>query len=152
MPVGSAIGFAARHTVGMLAQALLVLAIVAALVFAAAEVIGTGPAGANSVFAARGGRAALANGGGLSIPDGVFGGTTTATVTGGGTWVNVSCQSATGGLVSWTAADGNGNATIQLGPTPTWSSGGASCGARAGSFDNNGNFVTGASITFSVNP
>ena len=50
-----------RHTFGVASEALLILAIVGALVFAAATLTGTRPAGGDSVFAARGGNG---NGGG----------------------------------------------------------------------------------------
>jgi len=52
-----------RHTFGVASEALLILAIVGALVFAAATLSGTRPAGADSVFAARGGNG-NGNGGG----------------------------------------------------------------------------------------
>ena len=53
MRAGSAIASGARHVTGMAVQALLLVAIVAALVFATAMTVGRGPAGADSVLAAR---------------------------------------------------------------------------------------------------
>ncbi|MBI2763215.1 MAG: hypothetical protein HYX54_05630 [Chloroflexi bacterium] len=55
MRIGSAIASGTRHVIGVGFQALLIVAIIAALAFAAAAVVGTAPAGADSVFAARGG-------------------------------------------------------------------------------------------------
>lgn len=53
MRAGNAIASSGRHVVGMALQAVLVVAIVAALVFAAATVTGNGPGGADSVLAGR---------------------------------------------------------------------------------------------------
>ena len=55
MRIGSAIASGARHIVGVSLQALLMAAIITALVFAAAAVSLSAPAGGDSVFAAKGG-------------------------------------------------------------------------------------------------
>lgn len=63
MRIGSAIGYATRHALGMMAQAFLIVAIIATLVIGAAAALGSGPTGADSVFAAKGGNG---RGGGAS--------------------------------------------------------------------------------------
>ncbi|HZV25611.1 MAG TPA: hypothetical protein VFG00_04895 [Acidothermaceae bacterium] len=110
-----------------------------------------------TAFAAKGGKSGTGGSGGTSgvaitVPNGVFGGVTTASVTGAsGLWVRAACSAFSGGaMVTWVATDSSGSAVIQLGPTPTWSSGGASCSAQAGSFDARGNWNVAASTTFSV--
>ncbi len=55
MRAGTAIASGMRHVVGVGLQALLIVAIVAGLAFAAATVVGKAPGGADSVFAAKGG-------------------------------------------------------------------------------------------------
>jgi hypothetical protein len=70
MRAGSAIASSTRHVVGVGFQALLVVAIVAALVFAAATVVGIAPGGAHSVFAAKGGNGGGNGGGGGSTGSG----------------------------------------------------------------------------------
>jgi hypothetical protein len=134
----------------------LILALLAALVVAAAVLTGESPAGANSVLAAR----TTAS---ISVPDGNFAGSTTATVSanGGGTlavtgspvWVRVHCTvdaDGSTGMVAWEKTDGGGNASFALGPTPSWQSGSASCRADAGTFDSRGRFKISASTTFKV--
>jgi len=161
MRAGSAIAVSTRHVVGVGFQALLVAAIVAALAFAGSTVIGTAPGGAHAVLAAKGGNGGgdgggHGNGGGgtatISVPDGPFGGTTVAsTNVGGGQWVRNACVAADGGaLVDYRQTDDTGQAVLQLGPTPTWSSGAATCTASLGNWDGNGNWQTTASTTFSV--
>ena len=72
MRAGAAIATSARHIVGVALQALLIAAIVAALAFASASVVGSAPGGAKSVLAAKGGNGgsgswiALAGGDGLA--------------------------------------------------------------------------------------
>ncbi len=55
MRAGTAIASGARHIIGVSLQALIIAAIVVALAFAAAVVVGSSPSGADSVFAAKGG-------------------------------------------------------------------------------------------------
>ncbi len=88
----------------------------------------------------------------IVVPNGVFAGTTTATVSPGGSnlWVAFSCYQ--GGQLVMGAnvpLDVNQQATVQLGPTPMWPGGAASCTAAAGTW-NNGKWTTQASTTFSV--
>ena len=114
---------------------------------------------AGTTFAAKGGNGAAHGGGGgggstvtITVPDGVFGGVTTASVSGAsGLWVRAACSAFSGGsMVTWVATDSSGLATIQLGPTPTWMSGGASCTAEAGYFNNKSQWVVDASTGFNV--
>ncbi len=106
---------------------------------------------AGTAFAAKGG-----NGGAktsyatVAVPNGVFGGTVQASTT-PGLWVYAACSQ--GGTVVYqqyvqTAA--SGYATLQLGPTPMWSGGAASCTGQAGSFSSNGTFRVAGSTTFTV--
>lgn len=55
MRAGSAVSTGARHITGVAAQAILIAAIVASLLFAASILVGRAPAGAESVFAGKGG-------------------------------------------------------------------------------------------------
>lgn len=55
MRIGSAIASGARHVIGVSLQAFLIAAIVVALAFAAAVVVGSAPSSADSVLAAKGG-------------------------------------------------------------------------------------------------
>lgn len=163
MRAGTAIAVSARHVVGVSFQALLIVAIVAALAFAGSIAVGSAPGGAHAVLAAKGGNGngnggGHGNGGGstttatITVPDGPFGGTTVAsTNTGGGKWVQVVCYAADGGvLVDYRQTDDAGQAVLQLGPTPTWSSGAATCTASLGAWDGNGNWQVSASTTFNV--
>ncbi len=142
-----------RHTLGVALEALLLLAIVAALIFGSALLAGIQPAGADSVFAAKGGNG-HGHGGtpaSITVPDGVFAGTTTATANPGGegTWVHAKCYQA-GSLVleQWRMVDSNNQATLNLGPTQLWQSGAADCTAEEGYFGNNSAFRVMAGTTF----
>src|SRR5258706_2469501 len=73
----------------------------------------------------------------LTVADGVFAGTTVAHANpgGDGTWVKATCmQSGTVAMVQWVRVDASNNATLQLGPTPSWTSGAATCSAEEGYF------------------
>jgi hypothetical protein len=113
-----------RHTVGAVGEALLVVAVVAALLMGVALVTGTGPVGTADVLAARGV---------IAVPDGVFAGTTTATVNPGGSdvWARGRCYQG-GSLVyeEYVRVDANNRATLTLGPTANWTAGSASCTAE----------------------
>ena len=164
MRAGSAIASSTRHVVGVGLQALLVAAIVAALAFAGSTVVGTAPGGAHTVLAAKGGNGGGnghgngAGGGGATtaatiiVADGPFGGTTIAsTNVGGGQPVREICISVDGGaLVDYRTTDDSGLAVLSLGPTPTWTSGAASCSAALGTWDGNGNWQSVATATFNV--
>jgi hypothetical protein len=66
MRAGKAFASGASHIFGVGLQALVIAAIVVALAFAAAVVVGSSPAGADSVFAAKGGNGGANGGGGGS--------------------------------------------------------------------------------------
>ena len=135
---------AVRHTIGAVVEATLIVAIVAALAVGVA-IAGGHPAGASSVLAA--GKVSI------SVPDGVFAGTDVATVdpAGGSIWVDARCYQS-GKLVyeQWSAVNGSLQATLTLGPTPSWTSGAASCTATANQLQRSGRFKQLASTTFSV--
>jgi hypothetical protein len=108
---------------------------------------------AGTAFAARGGR----GGGGagtsasISVPNGTFGGTTTASVSQPGSWVYNACSR--GGTVvsqQWAQTDSAGKAVLYLGPTMVWASGSATCVAQVGGWSNKGTFSAQGSTTFSV--
>ena len=151
----------ARHGIGAIAEAAVVVAIGAALVFGAAVVTRSDPAGAADAYAAKGGNGGghggdSTTGGGATavivVPDGVFGGTTTATANPGGSdaWVHVRCYQGGGvAMEAYVAVDGASQATIQLGPTPSWSGGEASCEAEEGYWANSRWRVL-AATTFNV--
>ncbi len=88
----------------------------------------------------------------ISVPDGVFGGTTTATThTGPTTWVHAACYQ--GGMKvyeQYVKTDSNNQAVLTLGPTPFWPSGAASCTADEGTWMANGRFKVSATTDFSV--
>jgi hypothetical protein len=104
---------------------------------------------------ARGGHAGTTGHGGssvsISVPNGVFGGTTTPTVSVPGAWVYNAC-SQSGRVVGqeWVQTDGAGHATLHLGPSMLWPSGSATCTAQAGTWNSKGSWVTEGSTTFSV--
>lgn len=148
MRTGHAAGRAARHSAVAVTEALLVVAIAVALALAlvpalrADSLVGTGLA-----------NAAGRSSGNIIVPDGVFAGTTTATVNPGGdsTWVFAEC--AQGGSVvyrQWVKAGSDNTAVLTLGPTPSWSGGGATCFAQEGYWFKGTRWRVLAETTFSV--
>jgi hypothetical protein len=106
-----------------------------------------------------GGLAGAANAGqqtaNLTVPDGVFAGTTDAHANpgGDGTWVHATClQAGQVALTQWVRVEATDYATLTLGPTPTWTSGGASCTAEEGYFASNGRWRVQDTTTFIVAP
>jgi hypothetical protein len=102
-----------------------------------------------TAFAAKGGP------GHISVPDGTFGGTTVATVNpgGDGAWARAFCYQ-DGALVygQYVRVDADNHATFQLGPTPSWSGGYASCTAEELALRSNGRWRVLARTTFSAWP
>lgn len=130
MDTGHAASRAARHSAVAVTEALLVALIALALALAlvpalrADALVGTGLANA-------GGR----SGGTITVPDGVFAGTTTATVNPGGEQAWVFAECAQGGSIvyrQWVKAGADNTAVLTLGPTPSWSGGSATCFAQEG--------------------
>ena len=142
-------GAATMRHVGLVALEALLVAV---LVWVAAMTLaGVSENGGGFTGAANAGRQ-NAN---LTVPDGVFGGTTVAHANpgGDGTWVHATCM--TGGqigLTQWVRVDATNNATLTLGPTPTWTSGGASCSAEEGYFASNGRWRVLTTTIFAVAP
>ena len=135
----------ARRTAGVAVEGLLILAIVVALAFAATLASRGEPGGAADAFAGR-------NNGVLTIPDGTFGGTTTATANPGveGTWVFAEC-SQNGAVVyrQYVKVDpATRQATLTLGPTPSWTSGAATCRGEEGFWFKGSRWRVVASTTF----
>ena len=140
----SAAASVARQTVGAFAEALLIVAIVAALLVGVSLVVGTPPPGATDALAARGV---------ISVPNGVYAGTTTATVNPGGTeaWARARCfQGGVQVYEEYAKVDANRQATFHLGPTPMWSGGSASCVGEEGYWSRNNQWRVLASTKFTV--
>lgn len=139
-----------RHILGVSLQALLIAAIIgtAALVTSAVYQPAAFIAGVDD--AAAGGRTKAT----ITVPDGVFGGTTTATANpGGDAWVHIRCFVAGSvGLEAWKKVDDANQATFTLGPTPSWSSGGAMCEAEEGYWARGSRWRVLARTTFDVAP
>lgn len=139
----SAAATVTRHVTGRLSEAMVIVGIVTALAFTSALFIGH-PLGAGMTRAA--------GSGSITVPNGVFGGTTTATVhTGPTTWVHAACYQG-GAMVyeQYVKADSYNHAVLTLGPTPFWPSGAASCTAAEGTWMSSGKFKVSATTTFSV--
>ncbi len=132
---------ATRHIAAAIAEAGLVTCLVFGLI-------------AGTAFAARGGKGAGGHAGAsgtITVPGGVFGGTTTATVSQPGLWVYNAC-SKSGNVVSqqWAITDSAGRAVLYLGPTMLSKSGSATCVAQAGTWSSKGTWVSQGSAGFNV--
>jgi hypothetical protein len=139
---------AVRHISSVGLQALIIVGIVATLLLALSPVFKPAAdiAGINSVSAAR-------TTGHITVPDGVFAGSTTATLNPGGSnsWAYVECyQGGTLVYQLYRKADTSNQATFILGPTPLWTSGAANCIAEEGYWGKNMHWRTVASTTFNV--
>jgi hypothetical protein len=135
-----------RHLSEVGLQALIIVGIVAALLLALSPMFSPAEdlAGING---------ANARGGGvITVPDGQFGGTTTATLNpGGAVWALAECyQNGTLVYAQYVKASSSNTATFTLGPTPMWQGGAANCTAEEGSWGKNGRWRVVASTTFNV--
>ena len=138
-----------RHALGVLAEALLIVAIIVTLLTVLAPVLKPAGQYAGTVDA----RGKTASSVSIRVPDGVFGSTTTGVVTGSGvTWVEVVCILPDGltGMTSWARPDATGSFSVGLGPTPSWPSGAAACTASAGAYSSNGRWRVLATTAFKV--
>jgi hypothetical protein len=144
-----------RHVTIAIGEAVLLLAISVALIIGTAVLSGTSPIGTGTALAGK----SMS----LVIPDGEFGGSTTARLSGdsaslaatasGSMWLRAICQldaDGSTGLVAWERLDASGQASIALGPTPSWGRGSASCTAAAGTFDSHTRFKVAVTTTFYV--
>lgn len=133
---------ATTHRVGFVARRRRIGALVAALALVAAF------GSVNVVSAARSTDASL------SIANGVFAGTTTATIRSSSSqqlWVKASCfQGGVRVYTQWRMFDSNFQAVLNLGPTQLWQSGAADCTGWGGYFAKNGTFRVLATTTFDV--
>ena len=132
----------ARRLLGATAEAGLITALIFGLIAGSA---GAGGAGACVVHFADGHAT-------ISVPDGVYATTDTATVSPAGLWVKASCFQ-NGSMVygQYVQSDANGHATLQLGPTSWWSGGSATCTAEAGGWSaRSGQWVSQGSTAFNV--
>jgi hypothetical protein len=137
----------ARRTAGVTVEGLLILGTIAALVLAGTVAMRGEPGGASNALAGR-------NNGMITVPDGVFAGTTTATANPGdaGTWVKAECfQNGTIVYRQYVQIDpATHQATLTLGPTPSWSGGAASCRAEEGIWFKGSRWRVLATTTFEV--
>jgi hypothetical protein len=128
-------------------EGLLVLATITALIVAVTLVARGEPGGADGALAAR-------NSGTLTIPDGSFASTTTATANPGteGTWVMAECfQNGSVVYRQYVRVDpATQQATLTLGPTPSWTSGAASCRGEEGTWFKGTRWRVVATTTFEV--
>ena len=148
MRVAHFVSAGTRHALSVGMQALLIAAIVGVLALGfsavyqpAGLIAGLGDADAGRTTAS------------ISVPDGAFGGTTTATVNPGDSVVYFACFR--GGervMAAYKATDANNQATVKLGPTPSWLSGEATCIAQEGTRSNSGRWRVLAETTFYVAP
>ncbi len=133
-----------RHALAALAEGTLVALLAVGLV-------------AGTTLAAKGGNSAHQGGGGgasLTVDDGYFGSTTTAHASGSNAaWVHAMCYQ-DGMMVyeQYRSLSSDGTATLTLGPTPSWSSGGASCTAEAGYWFHGSRWRVAATTTFDALP
>ena len=134
-----------RHSLGAAGEALLIALIVAVLALALAPIYRPADWLAGDADAGRAGH--------ISVPDGVFGGRTTATVNPGGAdvWAHARCYQ-DGALVfeQYVRVNAEDQATFVLGPTPSWSGGGASCEAEEGYWHRGTRWRVVADTTFRV--
>ena len=140
---------AARHSLGALGEALLIAAILAALLLALAPIYKP----ADTLVGTQDVGAAPRNSGHITVPDGVFGGTTEATVNPGGDtiWVMAECwQNAQVVYRQYVKVGDDNVATLTLGPTPSWQGGAASCSAEEGTWFKGTRWRVLASTTFEV--
>ena len=122
-----------RHAVEAVAEGALLSLMIVALV-------------AGTAFA-RGGS------GGITVPDGVYGETVTATVNPGGTgaWARAFCyQDGELVYVEYVRVNADNHAVFTLGPTPSWEGGDASCVAEELKLRSNGSWRVLASTRFNV--
>ena len=109
---------------------------------------------AGTAFAARGGGHNTTSSVKISVTDGVFASNVTATMSGASTsreWFHVVCtKDGTTALLDWEPFDSTGHATSLMGPTGSWTSGGASCMGYAGHYDNRSRWQSDASVAFTV--
>lgn len=145
MKAVSAAASGIRHLSGVGLQALIIVGIVAALLLALSPMFKPAEdlAGINGVNAGRGT---------ITVPDGVYGGTTTATLNPGGTvWAFAQCyQDGTLVYAQYVKASSTNTATFTLGPTPMWQGGDADCTAQEGYWGKNGRWRVVAATTFHV--
>ena len=147
MKAVSAAASGVRHLSGVGLQALIIVGIVAALLLALSPMLKPADdlAGIKGANAARGS-------GTITVPDGVYGGTVTATVNpGGNVWAYAACyQGRTLVYAQYVKVSSSNTATFTLGPTPLWQGGDADCTAEEGSWGRNGRWRAVASTTFHV--
>ena len=146
MRTGSVASSGARHAIAALGEALVVALIIATVLVVLSPLYRPAETLSGTSAVDAGGR------GQITVPDGVFGGTTTATLNpgGSGTWAYAACsQNDTLVYAQYVMASGT-TATFTLGPTPSWTSGPADCTAQEGYWGSNGRWRVIASTTFSA--
>ena len=110
------------------------------------------------VLAAKGGNGGGKPGGSggstatISVPDGVYAETVTATIAPAGLWVYAACYQGNSMVYGqYVQSNASGQAVLQLGPTSWWTGGAADCAAQAGGWSSrNGQWVAQGATTFAV--
>jgi hypothetical protein len=146
MRAGSAASSGARHAIVAAGEALVVALIIATVLLVLSPLYRPAETLSGTTGVDAGGR------GHITVPDGVFAGTTTATLNpgGSGTWAYAACyQNDTLVYAQYVKASGT-TATFTLGPTPSWTFGAATCVAKEGYWGSNGRFRVIADTTFNV--
>ena len=124
-----------RAALAPLTQALALAAVVGALVVGTTFAAKPGGGGTTSTF---------------HVDNGKFASTTTA-YRGTGSWVHAKCyQGGTLVYEQWVKYGSAGTGTLTLGPTPMWTSGGASCTGEDGWWQNGTRWRVNATTSFSV--
>ncbi len=131
-----------KHATRVALEALLI-----ALLAAGAVLLAAGRLGLPDASPVAAGRTSAT----ISVADGVFAGTTVATVNPGDSWVRARCYQ-DGGLVyeQYVRVDATRQATLQLGPTPRWTGGAADCTAEEGTWSKSGRWRALAETSFYV--
>lgn len=136
-----------RHIVGVGVQALLIAAILGLAALAASAIYRPAAfiAGVDDASAARN------YSGHISVPDGTYGDTTVATVNpGGDVWVRARCYQGSLVYEQYVKVNADNQATLSLGPTPSWTGGDATCTAQEGEFTRNNRWRVLAETTFNA--
>ena len=147
MRPGSTIASGTRHVFGVGLQALLIAAILGLAALAASAIYKPAAfiAGVDNASAARN------YSGHISVPDGTYADTTVATVNpGGSVWVRARCYQDSLVYEQYVKVNGDNQATLTLGPTPSWSGGDATCIAQEGTFGKTNRWKVLAETTFNA--
>lgn len=136
-----------RHALGAVGEAAVIALIIAIVLVALSPFYAPASTLSGTTGVDAGGR------GVISVPDGTFGGTTTATLNPGGSdiWAMAECyQNGTIVYRQYVRNSAENTATFTLGPTPSWLAGAADCLAEEGYWGKSGRWRVIADTTFHV--